>query len=55
MKTYLIRNAIIYLYEMITMKEILKDSINTHYQNKDYTEVVRDSITLLNNRNKKKI
>lgn len=37
------------------MKEILKESIKTHYENKDYTEVVRDSFIMLNYRNKKKI
>ena len=36
------------------MKEILKDAINTHYQNKDYTEVVRDSLLCLTTEIRKK-
>lgn len=28
-------------------KDILKDSIKSHYQNKDYTEVVRDALLCL--------
>lgn len=36
------------------MKEILKDSIKTHYENKDYTEVVRDSLLCLTTEIRKK-
>lgn len=36
------------------MKEILKDSIKIHYENRDYTEVVRDSILCLTSEIRKK-
>ena len=36
------------------MKEILKESIKMHYDNKDYTEVVRDAILCLMNEIRKK-
>lgn len=38
----------------MTMKEILKDVINTYYQNKDYTEVVRDLLLCLTTEIRKK-
>ena len=36
------------------MKEILKESIKTHYENKDYTEVVRDALLCLTTEIRKK-
>ena len=36
------------------MKEILKESIKMHYDNKDYTEVVRDAILCLMSEIRKK-
>lgn len=36
------------------MKEILKESIKTHYENKDYTEVVRDALICLTTEIRKK-
>lgn len=36
------------------MKEVLKESIKMHYDNKDYTEVVRDAILCLMNEIRKK-
>ena len=36
------------------MKEILKESIKTHYENKDYTEVVRDALLCLTSEIRKK-
>lgn len=36
------------------MKEVLKNSITTHYENKDYTEVVRDALLCLMNEIRKK-
>lgn len=36
------------------MKELLKESIKTHYENKDYTEVVRDALLCLTSEIRKK-
>lgn len=36
------------------MKELLKESIRTHYENKDYTEVVRDALLCLTSEIRKK-
>lgn len=36
------------------MKEILAESIKTHYDNKDYTEVVRDALLCLTTEIRKK-
>jgi len=36
------------------MKDVLEDSIKMHYENKDYTEVVRDAILCLMNEIRKK-
>ncbi len=36
------------------MKEVLKESIKMHYENKDYTEVIRDAILCLMNEIRKK-
>ena len=36
------------------MKELLKESIRTHYENKDYTEVVRDALLCLTTEIRKK-
>lgn len=36
------------------MKEFLKESIKTHYENKDYTEVVRDALLCLTSEIRKK-
>ncbi len=36
------------------MKEILKESIKSHYENKDYTEVVRDALLCLTTEIRKK-
>jgi len=38
----------------IKLKEVLQDSIATHYENKDYTEVVRDALLCLMNEIRKK-
>lgn len=64
-KTYLLIDDIIYLNILITyynngvakmkdMKDILKDSIKSHYENKDYTEVVRDALLCLTTEIRKK-
>lgn len=36
------------------MKDMLKDAIKSHYENKDYTEVVRDALLCLTNEIRKK-
>ena len=43
-----------YMNGVDRMKDTLKDSIKSHYENKDYTEVVRDSLLCLTTEIRKK-